>query len=135
MKWFRGYFVMVDRVWSMLTIAACFGLLAAGGCSRTSDGSIEFQGQTTDWSNMFKRRSAPEPSLSDAVVYSSFPARPAEPAVAAPATKPKPRVKAAPRKSRPVVRPAAQPAAAAPAKPVSCSNVSRPGTRVKYVCK
>ncbi|PSJ59326.1 hypothetical protein [Pseudaminobacter soli (ex Li et al. 2025)] len=125
--------MMVDRVSPVLAALACCGLLAASGCTRTPDGSIEFSPTyvpgTPHW---FKRQSA-----TVVVTPAAFPEQPPAPApIPAPykaAAKPhKPTKKAAP-----AAKPATQAAPNPTPDPASmdCHNVTEAGGRVRYVCK
>lgn len=127
--------MMVDRVSPMLAALACCGLLAASGCTRTSDGSVEFQPNygMPELPSLFKRKTASGPVV---IATTAFPAPPPAPVSIAAPQKPRPARKATqrPRKSA-SVQPAAQVTPAPPSDPIACRNVTAASGRVKYVCE
>lgn len=127
---------MVDRVSPMLAALACCGLLAAGGCTRTSDGSIEFQSNygMPELPSLFKRKTASGPVV---IAPTAFPAPPPSPVEIAAPRKPQPAArKTAQRPRKPAAaQPPAQVAPALPTEPIACRNVTAASGRVKYVCE
>ncbi|MDH6234196.1 hypothetical protein M2281_004810 [Mesorhizobium soli] len=125
--------MIVDRVSPMLAALACCGLLAAGGCTRTSDGSIEFSPTyvpgTPHW---FKRR-----STTVVVAPAAFPEQPPAPAPIAAPYKPAAKPHKPAKKAAQAAQPASQAAPKPAADPASmdCHNVTEAGGRVRYVCK
>lgn len=109
---------------------ACLGALTTG-CTRTSDGSIEFHRPVYETPGWFKRRASTAPA--EAAVFPAPPPAP-QPVVAA---RSQPVRKAQPRPRRTAVqKPVAQPPVSAdPPAPVTCRNVTQAGGRVKYVCQ
>ncbi|MGB3388168.1 MAG: hypothetical protein WBA88_09335 [Pseudaminobacter sp.] len=113
---------------TMLTGFACCGLLGAAGCTKTSDGSIEFQRQSM-MPGLFGIRPKQAESPAQAV-FPQPPEPPAEPVV----------VRRRPPAVRTVRKATPPPAAVSQAQPVPtksliCRNETSTGGRVKVVCR
>lgn len=136
------------RTTGWLLPLVCLTLLATGGCTHTSDGSVVIPTvkmpkvalpkmtmlKPLDFGR-FWRRSAETETAPQPAATAVFPA--------APQATPKPAPQkivnrpARPRKSKKLRRKAASAPAASPtnpAKPLACKNVSEPGKRVRVVC-
>lgn len=122
-----GDFRMANRARPMLAAFVCCGLLASSGCTRTSDGSIEFQ-RLSGLPDLFGSR----PPVSGPLT--PFPPVPPAPAPIAAAQK-RPAKKAAPRPRKAAAAQPAPPVTADPPKPISCTTVAQTGGRVKVVCQ
>lgn len=124
---------------SALAAALCCGLALTGGCTRTSDGSIEPVGISLPsaprlQSGSWWRWSRPAPEVSDA---QQFPAAPPEPAVepdrkgtSRPVSRILPK---GPRLSL-MTRPIFQAGANQPAKPLTCNTVTGAAGKTRVVC-
>ena len=117
--------MMVDRIRPMLAAFACGGLLAAGGCMRTSDGSIEFR----------PLGSAPGLLSSEPLAVAAFPPVPPIPASERPRKAPRKKTTPAKRQTAVQTELAQAEPAAAPAASLFCHDVTQPSGRVKVVCE
>jgi hypothetical protein len=120
---------MIDVMRTMLAGLACGGLLATAGCTKTSDGSIEFQRQ-----NMMPGMFGIQPKQAASAAPMVFPQPPAPAAQPIVVVRKKPSAQTARRRT------AAAPAAvtqavAQPKQPMTCQNETSPGGRVKFVCR
>lgn len=113
---------------TMLTGFTCCGLLGAAGCTKTSDGSIEFQRQYT-MPGLFGIQPKQAASSAPAV----FPLPPAPPAQQIVVRKKSP--------TRTVRRKTARPSTvpvqvqSSPARELTCRNETHSSGRVKFVCR
>ncbi|RUM95748.1 hypothetical protein EET67_21310 [Pseudaminobacter arsenicus] len=117
---------MSGLVRTMLTGFACCGLLGAAGCTKTSDGSIEFQRQY-----MMPGLFGIQPKQAASSVPAAFPPPPAPPEQKIVVRK-KPPTRTVRRKTPPA---ALAQAKSEPARPLICQNETQSGGRVKFVCR
>lgn len=122
---------MIDVMRAMLAGVACGGLLGAAACTKTSDGSIEFQRQ-----NMMPGMFGIQPKQAANAAPAVFP-QPPEPS--APPAQPiivrkKPSAKA-PRRATAIAPAAVTQAVSEPERSLTCRNETSPGGRVKFVCR
>lgn len=112
-------------------LAACV-LPGVAGCTKTSDGSIEFRRQ-----NMMGGLLGAEPKPAADVAAMTFPQPPPLPAppVEQVAVRKKPPVRTVRRSSPAEQATTAAPAEAKPAANLNCRNATQTGGRVKFVCR
>jgi hypothetical protein len=119
-----------ELVQAAMAAVICGGLFAVSGCTRTSDGSVEFKAPSL--APGFLRRGAAESRQAAPIAVAPFPQEPAKPAE---------RVTAKPRQTKPArqeprtVRPPTPQPVEQSEKALACSEQTQPGGRVKVVCE
>lgn len=117
----------------LMVVALAFLGLGAAGCTRTSDGSVEFHRPDYGTYGWFTRRAA-DPVEPPAMAFPPPPAAP-QPVMAEP-TRPSGKSSVRPRRvaAQPSLVSQPQVTADAPAQ-ITCRHLPQPGGRVKYVCQ
>lgn len=120
-------------VWmrAMPAVAAAGFLLGLAGCTKTSDGSIEFHRQKLTGGGLLG--SNPEQSVS--IVPTAFPPPPMAPEQPEPSVTVRRKPPARAVRRSPAPKPAAAQIEAKPAPALNCRQATQAGERVKFVCR